>query len=237
MPRPTRPDRLENPIRLLRFVLTEPGKVTLSQTLLSPITDVPLDTLKAVESGRIEKLSDRILHRIRIQIGAAWNKEDKRWRFWTPDGPLYTREHYQQYRDFLLSQQILHLDNDAFFIFYRIKLLLENSIRRDQFTLFFELNSFLEEARKRFCPDKFAEFFRDASGYVEAIPEISREIRGFVIRKYPEQLMRHFDQETLGDWFKADLFDFDAYQKELKQQQKKGTEEKGAVKSRKQSPA
>jgi hypothetical protein len=185
--RPTRPDRLNNPIRQLRFILA-PMASPLSQAELARITDVPLDSLKGVECGRQgghRELSPRIENRIRCETGAAWNYDDKCWRFWRKDGPAYTREHYLKYRALIEAHSDAAVPLDTYLAALRIKLLMETLPAKDRFKFHFRLNLFLEENRKEFCAGRFAELFEDVSNYIEAIPEMDRNHPLVIARRYP----------------------------------------------------
>jgi hypothetical protein len=215
MPRPTAPARLDNPVRQLRFELAPPARGALSQAELASIVDIPLDSLKGAESGRMS-FSPLMQNRILCETGAAWNEEDKRWRFWKPNGPLYRREHYCNYRELIEKGQNLYLDHVAIFIYWRIKLLLEELPPKKQFKFFFRLNSFLGDNHKEFCPDKYIEFFKDACGFIEAIPEIDRFKPGVARFAYDERLLQYLklDDEI---WQRFNTgFDLAGYEKALK---------------------
>lgn len=219
MSRPTPPERLDNPIRQLRFELAPPGRNALSQAELAPLVDIPLDSLKGLESGRIT-FSPLMQNRIKLETCAVWNTEDRRWRFGTPKGPLYHREDYLQYRLLIDMSQQLWLHHDAFFAFWRIKLLLETLEPKAQFKFVFRLNAFLEENRQEFCPERFAEFFKDASGFIELLPELDRSHPTHARRTYAKRLLRHLkiDDET-WERFKVG-FDLEGYEKALKRPRK-----------------
>src|SRR5262249_13699261 len=50
------------------------------------------------------------------------------------------------------------------------------------------LNTFLENNRKEFSPDQFAELFEDATSYIEVHPELDRDHPLVVFRRYPRRL-------------------------------------------------
>jgi hypothetical protein len=190
MPRPTRLERLNNAIRQLRTLLASPGRSALNQAELSTLADIPLDTLRGVESGRAP-LSELILNRIRMETGAAWNPQDERWRVWKVDGPLYAREHYVRYQEMLTLRQEMLINDDQFFASLRIRLLLETLSPKEAYKFHFRLNTFLEKSRKEFCPEKFAELFYDACGFIEVHPELDRYHPLQMRRSYPGRLRQH----------------------------------------------
>jgi len=214
MSRPTRPDRLKNPIRQLRKALASEGRDYLNQAQLSEIVDIPVDTIKDLESGRAS-LSDRVQNRILCETGAAWNKEDELWRFWKVNGPTYAREHYERFRK-EIERQEWPISLDVFMAQERIRLLLETLPPKARFKLLFRLNTFLEEARKEFCPEAFEELFGDMSGYIEARPELDRDHPLTVMRGYPHEIFSRltWDRSLSADDRKK-LATFDSLSKKL----------------------
>lgn len=207
MPRPTRPELLNNPIRQLRRLLAPPlGKKYLSQRELSVIVDVPLDSLRSVESGRMD-FSPLMRNRIMCETGGVFDDRDECWRFWKPDGPKYCREHYLRYRELITKDVEKALPFDAFLAALRIKLLMETLRPEKQFKFLFRLNTFLENSRKEFCPAQFAALFADATSYIEAHPELDRNHPLLVFRRYPPRLAPVLSKNhpTVIDWFVTKL--------------------------------
>jgi hypothetical protein len=207
MPRPTRPELLNNPIRQLRRILAPPlGKKYLSQRELSAIVDIPLDSLRSVESNRLD-FSPLMRNRIKCETGGVFDDRDECWRFWKPDGPKYCREHYLKYRELIGKDVEKALPLDVFLAALRIKLLMETLRPEKQFKFLFRLNTFLESNRKEFCPAQFAELFADASSYIEAHPELDREHPLVVFRRYPPRLAAVLAAIAPGaiDWFATKL--------------------------------
>jgi hypothetical protein len=229
MPRPTRPELLNNPIRQLRRVLAPPlGKKYLSQRELSVIVDIPLDSLRSVESGRMD-FSSLMRNRIMCETGGVFDDRDECWRFWKPDGPKYCREHYLKYRELITKDVEKALPLDVFLAALRIKLLMETLRPEKQFKFLFRLNTFLESSRKEFCSAQFAELFADASSYIEARPELDREHPLLVFRRYPPRLapVLSKNQPAVIDWFvrKLDATDYEISrqpQPRAKKRRKKG---------------
>lgn len=238
MPRPTRPELRNNAIAQLRQILAPPlGKKHLSQDELSTIVDIPLNSLRSVECGRLP-FSPLMRNRIMCETGAVFDDRDECWRFWKPNGPKYSREHYLKFRELLEKRmEGIMARRDIFFASLRIKLLLEALPPKKRFKFLFRLNSFLETNRKEFCPGRFAELFDDACGFIEAYPELDRDHPMFVTRGYPERLIRHVhseppppilappqnikDQEKFNRWFEDEVtpvsFDQAGYEKSLRQ--------------------
>jgi hypothetical protein len=210
--------RLNNPIRKLREVLARPGNKSLSQTELAPLIDVPLDLLKRVEAARA-KFNRQIQNRILLQTGAAWNENDKCWRFWEETGPKFTREHYEKYRE-LTAEHVegTMLQLDTFFAAARIKLLMEALPPTKRSKFLFRLNTFLTESQEELCPNDFVEFFYDACGRVTASPERDRDHPMRVSRFYFPRIMRCLpDLKKLEEWAKIQ-FDLAGYEKMIKQE-------------------
>jgi hypothetical protein len=55
----------------------------MTQATLADLIDVPLPTLKALETGQrgVKGLSPAILEKIRFRTGATWNAQKRRWLF------------------------------------------------------------------------------------------------------------------------------------------------------------
>jgi transcriptional regulator with XRE-family HTH domain len=189
---------MNNAIRQLRHALPNPrGNKPLSQAQLAEITDVPLDSLRGIEAGR-QAFSPRMKNRIRCATAAVWNEQDQCWHFWEKDGPRYQQDHYLQYREAISRDVEGALPFDAFLAALRIKLLMETLSPEAEIKFLFRLNSFLENNRKEFCPDRFVELFEDASSYIEAYP-------GLAFRRYPQRLARILKlapgTPAVIDWF------------------------------------
>jgi hypothetical protein len=219
MSRPTKPERMNNPLRQLRFILAPPLSKALTQEQLAKITDIPLDSLRGIESGRQSRqgLSARMLNRIRFETGAAWNEQDQCWRFWTTNGATYRREHYVKFRELLEGsvEEVSRLD--VFFASLRIRLLLETLTKKTRFKFLFRLNSFLENNRKEFCRDQFAELFDDACGFIEAHPEVDREHPLRLFRGYQPRLLLNIRPIPPAEQSQVEFsFDLAGYRKALK---------------------
>jgi hypothetical protein len=98
MPRPPKPQSLDNPLRKLRELLGTDGK-PVSQPRMAEILKLPLETYKSIELGRFrngvpyQKNLDLILER----FGAHWNAEEKRWDSCYPGLP-YTAQNYELWK-------------------------------------------------------------------------------------------------------------------------------------------
>jgi hypothetical protein len=223
MPHRPRPGRENNPIRQLRRILALPPPASwgghLSQAQLSEIIDIPLDSIRDVECGRVG-FTPRMQNRILGETGAAWNETDQCWRFWKQDGPTYTREHFVKYRELIGRHVESTFPIDIFLAALRIKLMLETLPPRQQFKFLFRLNSFLEASRKEFCPDHFEQLFADASGFIAARPELDRENPLSVFRGYPARLKPVCDSipPELAVWIgtRLDPTDFELVEKTLR---------------------
>jgi hypothetical protein len=220
-----RQKHLETPTRKLREILAvrdNPwNRGAVSQRSFSEISDVPLDTLRSLESrgSKGMRFSPSIQSRIQMNTGAVWNEKDERWRFWSQDGPEYTRKHFEQYRELMMKHaEGIMPQFDLFFAAARIRLLLETLPPQARMKFFFRLNAFLGESRKEFCPNHFAEFFHDASGLVFARPELDRDHPMNVRRIYLPRVTEHAPKlKKLEEWAKEVRFDLTGYEKEIRQ--------------------
>jgi hypothetical protein len=77
MSRPPKLPLKQNPIRQLRFLVGEP-MMPLNQTELAEIVDIPLPTLRALESG-IRKLSGLSQEKLKFWLGVIWDKRAGQW--------------------------------------------------------------------------------------------------------------------------------------------------------------
>jgi hypothetical protein len=95
MPRPPKPESLDNPLRKLRELLGTEGK-PMSQQQMAGILKLPLETYKSIEIGRFrsgvpyQKTFDLILER----FGAVWDEKEKRWDSCYPGLP-FTLQNYE----------------------------------------------------------------------------------------------------------------------------------------------
>ena len=150
MPRQTRPERLNNPLRQLRGILANPpDNKPLTQAQFAGITDVPLDSVRGIEAGR-QAFSSRMQNRIRCETAAAWNEQDQRWRFWKRDGPTYRREHYLKFRE-LIGRDVEDARRlDIFLAALRIKLLRKRSLPKHSSNSIFDSIVFWKKIGKNF---------------------------------------------------------------------------------------
>jgi hypothetical protein len=216
--------RFESPIRKLREILASPDKPkgrAASQQWFAKIADIPLDSLRSLEIDRM-RFSPMVQSRIKMNTGAVWHEDDKCWRFWQEDGPRYTREHYQKYRELLARHaEGIMLQLDIFFAAMRIRLLMETLPPRERAKFFFRLNTFLSDIREEFCPDQFVELFFDASGRIGANPELDRDHPMRVVRFYYPRILRYLpDPKKLEEWSKI-RFDLTGYEKMIKQERQR----------------
>jgi transcriptional regulator with XRE-family HTH domain len=82
MPTMARPPRLENvnnPLRQLRTLLNDPAKRgNFSQKSLAELCQIPIDTIKSIEAGRLALSSD-VQRKIAEETGAHWHPKKARW--------------------------------------------------------------------------------------------------------------------------------------------------------------
>jgi hypothetical protein len=197
MPRKPSPQQAANPLRQLRALLAQPGKGTLSQFELGQLLGLNLDAIKSLEYNRAE-LNYRHWEKIQYETGAVWHREDKRWRFWEVNGPLYTREHYQTYRELLKRNHAGNLALDAFTVHEKVRILLGKADSKHGLQFLFALNQFLEDWRRKLCPHNFQSFFENLTTLIEVQPDRGREQPMTLLRTYREPLLTYIlDREPL----------------------------------------
>lgn len=97
MPRPPKPENLNNPLRKLRELLGTKGK-PMPQHKLSESLGVPVETLKSIENGRFRGgiPDEALMERISTEFGAVWTEKDKEWQLF-PKTP-YTQQQYKLWK-------------------------------------------------------------------------------------------------------------------------------------------
>jgi hypothetical protein len=210
--RPTRPDRLNNPLRQLRFILVPKGRSALNQAELAAVVGIPLNTLKNLECGRAP-FSSLYRNRIRCETGFKWHQTKERWH-WAPDPDEFaTYERYLRYRTTIEKRTEELRREDLAFIGLRIQSLMETVKPWDQFRILFRINTFLEQLRQEFCPDDLLQLFNDAcSDLVEFPKSTDGTFKAHMLRMYPPQLLAHSKLET----YRPLEFDRIGYDKEVK---------------------
>ena len=73
MPKDPDEKNRNKPLRLLR------RQLRLSQLDLSNWTNIPVDTIRDHENGRVRSVTPEILRKISVTIGGAWDGENERW--------------------------------------------------------------------------------------------------------------------------------------------------------------
>jgi hypothetical protein len=93
MPRPPKPESLDNPLRRLRELLGTAGK-PMPQHKLSETLGVPVETLKSIENNRFRGgiPGEALMERISIEFGAVWTEKDKEWQLF-PKTPFTQRQY------------------------------------------------------------------------------------------------------------------------------------------------
>jgi transcriptional regulator with XRE-family HTH domain len=94
MPRPSKPENRNNPLRKLREHLGTNGQ-PMSQLKLSKLLGVSKETVFSIENGRLNNgnPTPRVLNLINERLGAVWSEEDKEWQLF-PGTPL-TQQNYK----------------------------------------------------------------------------------------------------------------------------------------------
>ncbi len=145
MARPPKRKHANNPLRQLRGLLKDPAEGGhISQTSLAELCQIPVDTIKSIEVGRLT-LSSTALEKIAAETGAHWDHEKARWtRF---DKTEFSFSYFSDYRrDWLkrpaIGPALVHL------IHSRIEWLFENVPDESWERLRSRLNFFLEECKR-----------------------------------------------------------------------------------------
>jgi hypothetical protein len=147
MPRPAKRENENNALRQLRTLLKDPAEGgNISQQKLAEICQIPWDTIKSIEAGRMA-LSPNVRRKIAEETGAHWDYEKARWtRF---DKTEFTFSFFSDYRQWRLKRPIIDkalVDS----IHRRIDWLFEKVPDEDWERLRSRMNYFLEECKREY---------------------------------------------------------------------------------------
>jgi hypothetical protein len=151
MPKDPSEENLNRPLRLLR------RKLRASQFDLSKWTDIPVDTIRDHENGRVQSMTLEILRKISVTIGAAWDPDNQRWVIGShvvqTQIPI-AREFCDRYRQMLRNDPSAELQEmDLFSIKWRLEKLFERVPKSSWVKLAFRFNDYLEQLRQDFAPN------------------------------------------------------------------------------------
>lgn len=145
MARPPRLENADNPLRQLRTLLNDPAKRgSFSQTSLAELCQIPVDTIKSIEVGRLALSSD-VQRKIAEETGAHWHPEEAHWtRF---DRTEFSFSSFCDYRRERLKRPII---DEALvdLIHSRIDWLFRNVRDENWQRLYSRVNHFLEECKR-----------------------------------------------------------------------------------------
>ena len=145
MARPPKPEHANNPLRQLRGLLKDPAEGGhINQTALAELCQIPRDTIKSIEVGRL-KLNSTALEKIAAETGARWDHEQERWtRF---DKTEFSFSSFSDYRRWRCKRPII--DKALVDLIHsRIEWLFENVPDESGERLRSRLNFFLEECKR-----------------------------------------------------------------------------------------
>jgi hypothetical protein len=153
MPRPPKAENANNPLRQLRGLLKDPVENGhISQMALVELCQIPLDTIRSIEAGRL-KLSSTVLEKIATETGAHWDHEEARWtRFGKTE---FSFSDFCNYRRRGLKRPTINKvldkaidESRVNLIHSKIKWLFENVPDESWERLHSRLNYFLEECKR-----------------------------------------------------------------------------------------
>jgi hypothetical protein len=153
MARPPRPENANNPLRVLRTLLGRENPMPQHQ--LSRMTEIPVDTIRSLEVGRMT-FSKAIQRKITAETGGVWDDDRKCWM----TGPLcfeklepFTRQHFEFYRSIIISEPGMEFQELApNCVKVGIDKLFERIPKRHWVKLFFRLSDVLEQIGRDFRP-------------------------------------------------------------------------------------
>jgi hypothetical protein len=163
MARPPRPENANNPLRQLRTLLKDPAENGhVSQASLAELCQIPVDTIKSIEVGRLALSSD-VLRNIAEETGAYWDQGEARWTQLDK-----TEFNFSSFSDYRRERLILPSSIDKavadLMIKSRIDWLFENVPAESWKRLRSRLIIFLDECKRNFqLTDNDALFYRPAS--------------------------------------------------------------------------
>jgi hypothetical protein len=94
----TRPERRDNPLRILRQILGENGK-PMHQEEFAVRVGVPVATLRSIEAGRRPMTESNCLKQIFVTLKAAWNEREGKWKIFGSKWD-YEKRHADLFREF-----------------------------------------------------------------------------------------------------------------------------------------
>jgi hypothetical protein len=145
MARPPKPKNANNPLRQLRGLLKDPDEGGhINQTALAELCQIPLDTIKSIEVGRL-KLNSTALEKIAAETGARWDNEQERWTRFDK-----TEFNFSSFSDYRLHRLRPNAIDKAlvYLIHNKIDWLFENVPDESWQRLRSRLNFFLEECKR-----------------------------------------------------------------------------------------
>jgi DNA-binding XRE family transcriptional regulator len=212
-------DNARNPLRQLRELIDGTGAANAAtQAELSRIIGVPLDTIKAIESGRRSKLrplSDQIRKRVLVLLGVSWHEEKERWVSRCFDGrtvttSVATAEYVKAYRQMLDQSRALDRDRDA--VKMRIDALFDQIPERYWMRLLKSMQGFVDELRDEFATkfrdrkkldwvfamssDNFFPIIDPKTGKASGNRSYSRDLDGAEVLRYRKRMAEHYNDLT-----------------------------------------
>jgi transcriptional regulator with XRE-family HTH domain len=101
MPRRPRPENVDNPLRVLRGLLSEHGdQKPISQSELSKLVRVSLSSIRSIENGD-RALTENVLSHVLLETGAWWKEHNRHWEYVSGGygrAVPFTRETFLDYR-------------------------------------------------------------------------------------------------------------------------------------------
>jgi transcriptional regulator with XRE-family HTH domain len=88
----TRRNRLNNPLRKLRLILSEDGKTPLDQVQFANRIGLSVATVRAIEAGR-RPLSEQCAMQIFVILGASWSNKNQQWNVLGNSKVPYEKKH------------------------------------------------------------------------------------------------------------------------------------------------
>jgi hypothetical protein len=141
-----------NPIKQLRALLkdqAEGGRASISQTTLARLCQIPLDTIKSIESGRL-RLTPDLAKRFAVATGAGWDYDRQRWTLF--NGDAFSFAHFSKHRSSKLNpspidQALNHMMVGE--LQYRVAWLFDHAPAEEWGMLKFEMDHFLNRWKQK----------------------------------------------------------------------------------------
>jgi hypothetical protein len=172
MPRKPKAENANNRLRQLRALLSKDGEsAPITQSELSRVCDIPLNTIRSIEAGR-RKLTLPAVKKIERATAGKWNPELASWTIYDSE-KLLTFSWYSVYRSFS-RQRPPNYQRRIRFVHRKIDALFDKIPGHSWNVLLCRINDFLEECRQDFNLKGLDDVFSEAKTQFELMLDFAK---------------------------------------------------------------